>query len=119
MTAAMRRWLLALYIVIAAAVFLYLGFPSEALRGYIGQQLSASLPGLSVAVGAVRPSLTAGLVLSQVRISHAQTPVAVLDQVRIQPDLWSLIGDRPGYAFTGSLGGGGISAETGNAGRWP
>ena len=111
MTAAMRRWLLAVYIVVAAAVFLYLGFPSEALRGYIGQQLSAGLPGLSVAVGGVRPSLTAGLVLSQVRISHAQTPVAIFEQVRIQPELGSLFGERSGYAFNGALGGGDISGR--------
>jgi type II secretion system protein N len=111
MTAALRRMLLALYIVVAAAVFLYIGFPSEALRGYVGQQLSTSLPGLSVAIGAVRPSLTAGLVLSDVRISHAQKPVAALGQVRIQPELLSLFRDRTGYAFSGSLGDGDISGR--------
>jgi type II secretion system protein N len=111
LTAAGRSWLLALYIVAAAAVFLYLGFPSETLRGYIGQRLSAGLPGLSVAVGAVRPSLTAGLVLSDVRIAHAQTPVAVLDRVHIHPELWSLLENRTRYVFDGSLGGGGLNGQ--------
>ncbi len=121
LTATARRVLLVLYILVAAAVFLYIGFPSEALRAYVGYRLSASLPGLSVAVGEVRPSLTAGLVLQAVRISHGPKPLAALDQLRIQPDLLSLLQARTGYAFSGSLGGGEISgrAEIDSAGPAP
>jgi type II secretion system protein N len=111
MTAALRRALLALYIVAAAAVFLYVGFPSEVLQSYVSHRLSASLPGLSVVIGEVRPTLTAGLQLSQVRISHAQKPVATLGRVRIQPDLLSLLQTRSGYTFSGSLGDGEISGR--------
>ena len=39
MTAGLHRTLLGIYILIAAGVFLYLGFPSEALRTYAGQYL--------------------------------------------------------------------------------
>lgn len=121
MTPALRRALLALYILAAAAAFLYAGFPSEALRAYVAQRLNAGLPGLSVEIGAVRPSLPAGLMLSEVRISYAQTPVAVLGQVRIQPELLSVFQERTGYAFGGSLGGGDISgrAEIDAAGPTP
>lgn len=122
MTAALRRTLLMiLYIVVVGAVFLYIEFPSEALRAYAGQRLSACLPGLSVGIGAVRPSLTAGLVLADVRISHAQKPVAVLDRVSIQPELLSLLQARTGYAFSASLGGGEITgrAEVEDAGPAP
>lgn len=122
MTAALRRTLLMiLYIVVVGAVFLYIEFPSEALRAYAGQRLSACLPGLSVGVGAVRPSLTAGLVLADVRISHDQKPVAVLDRVSIQPELLSLLQVRTGYAFSASLGGGEITgrAEVEDAGPAP
>lgn len=121
MTAALRRTLLILYIVVVGAVFLYIEFPSEALRAYAGQRLSACLPGLSVGIGAVRPSLTAGLVLADVRISHAQKPVAVLDRVSIQPELLSLLQARTGYAFSASLGGGEITgrAEVEDAGPAP
>ncbi len=121
MTPALRRALLIFYIVLAGAVFLYIGFPSEALRAYASQRLSACLPGFSVGVGAVRPSWFAGLVLEDVRISHAQKPVAVLEQVRIQPELLSLFKVRSGYAFSGSLGGGEIigRAEVDTAGPAP
>ena len=111
MTAALRRGLLALYIVAAAAVFLYIGFPSEALRAYVSDRLGASLPGLSVAIGAVRPSLTAGLVLKEVRISHAQQPVAVLSRLSVEPELLTLLQKRSGYGFSGSLGGGEITGR--------
>jgi type II secretion system protein N len=121
MTPALRRTLLAIYIVIAAGVFLYIGFPSEALRTYASQRLSAGLPGLSVTIGAVRPSWTAGLVLREVHISHAQIFVAGLDRVHIRPDLLSLFQTRTAYAFSGALAGGEISgrAEVDAAGPTP
>lgn len=111
MTPGLRRTLLAVYIAIAAGVFLYLGFPAEALRAYAGERLSASLPGLSVAVGAVRPSLRAGLVLQEVRISHGQKLVAVLDRVLIRPEILSLFQERSAWAFSGSLAGGDLSGR--------
>jgi type II secretion system protein N len=121
LTATTRGLLLALYILTAAAVFLYLGFPSEALRTYVGHRLSASLPGLSVAVGEVHPSWRAGLVLQGVRISHGPKLLAAIDQLRIQPELLSLLQARPGCTFSGSLGGGEISgrAEIDSAGPTP
>jgi type II secretion system protein N len=121
-TATTRGVLLALYILAAAAVFLYIGFPSEALRTYVGYRLSAGLPGLSVTVDDVRPSLLkAGLVLQGVRIAHGPKPLAALEQLRIQPELLSLFQERAGYAFSGSLGGGDISgrAEIDSAGPAP
>jgi type II secretion system protein N len=111
MTTALQRALLALYIAAAAAVFLYTGFPSEALRAHVGQRMSAALPGLSVAIGDVRPTVTAGLQLKDVRIAHAQKPVAALGQLRIQPDLLSLFRPRTAYSFRGSLAGGEITGQ--------
>jgi type II secretion system protein N len=111
MTPMFRTVLLILYIGVAAAVFLYVGFPSEALRAHISHRLSAGLPGLSVVIGAARPTLTAGLQLKDVRIAYGQAPIVAFDRVRIQPDLLSLFQDRTGYAFTGTLGGGEISGR--------
>jgi type II secretion system protein N len=111
MTPGLRRALLAIYIFVAAAVFLYLGFPTEALRTVIGHRLSAGLAGLTVAVGAVRPSLSAGLVLKDVRISQAQRLLAVFDQMHIQPELLSWLQPRSGYSFRGSLGNGEVSGR--------
>ncbi len=121
MTPAIRRTLLALYIGAAAAVFLYLGFPSDAVRSHVSQRLSAGLPGLSIGIGALRPTVTAGLELTDVRIAYAQNPVAAFDRVRIQPDLLSLFQANTGYSFTGSLGGGEITgrAEVDAAGPAP
>jgi len=121
MTPALRRTLLVLYIGVAAAVFLYVGFPSDALRSHLSHRLSAGLPGLSVGIGALRPTLTAGLELKDVRIAYAQNPVATFDRVRIQPELLSLVQSRAGYSFSGSMGGGEITgrAEVDAAGPAP
>jgi type II secretion system protein N len=111
MTATRRRLLLAVYILAAALVFLYLGFPSQSLRRYAADRLSAALPGLEVAVGDVRPSLPAGVVLRDVRIRRGETAIAAVERLAIQPDLLALLQTRKGYAFSGSAGGGTISGK--------
>jgi type II secretion system protein N len=108
---ATRRLLLAAYLVAAALVFLYVGFPSEALRTHVAHRLSASLPGLSLAVAEVRPALPAGIALRNVRISHADKPLAVIDRLSLQPELSSLLKSKMGYGFGGSIGSGDITGR--------
>jgi type II secretion system protein N len=86
-----RRALTAAYLVLATVVFLVLGFPSEALRAYATRRLSAALPGLGVTVGDVRLSLPAGIALKSVRIAHADRPLAVVDELTLQPELLTLL----------------------------
>jgi type II secretion system protein N len=121
LTPTSRRVLLVAYIVVAALVLLYVSFPSEALRAHVAYRLSASLPGLSVAVADVRPSLPAGMSLRGIRISHADKILAVLDRVRVQPELLSLLQSRTIYEFDGSAGSGDISgrAEIDSTGTKP
>lgn len=111
MSTRVRRMLLILYIAGVAAVFLYLGFPSEALRSHVSHLVSANLPGFSVAIAAVRPTLTAGLELRDVRVDYAQSPVAAFERVHLRPELLSLFQGRTAYAFNGILGGGEISGR--------
>jgi len=111
LTPTTRRVLVAVYIVAAALVFLYIGFPSEALRAHVASRLSASLPGLSVAVADVRPSLPAGISLRGVRVSYGEKPLAVLDRLRVQPELMSMLQPITVYEFDGAAGPGGISGR--------
>jgi type II secretion system protein N len=118
MTTRNKRLLIGLYLLSAALVFLYIGFPSEALRAHVTHSLSARLPGLSVAIGDMRPALPAGIVLNGVRVYHANAPLAVIDQLRIHPDLFSLWRAKTHYDFDGTVGDGQIAgtAETETAG---
>jgi len=118
MTARNRRLLMGLYLLSAALVFLYIGFPSEALRTHVTHSLSAGLPGLSVSIGDLRPALPAGIVLKGVRVYHANVPLAVIDQLRIRPDLFSLWQAKTHYDFDGTVGDGQIAgtAEIDTAG---
>ena len=113
-----RRLLVGLYLLSAALVFLYIGFPSEALRDHVAHRLSASLPGLSVAIGDLRPALPVGIVLKGVRVYHASSPLAVVDLLSIHPDLFSLWQAKTHYDFDGTVGNGQISgtAEIDSAG---
>ena len=118
MTTRNRRMLMGLYLLSAALVFLYIGFPSEALRAHVTHSLSAGLPGLSVSIGDMRPALPAGIVLKGVRVYHANVPLAVIDQLRIRPDLFSLWQAKTHYDFDGTVGDGQIAgtAEIDTAG---
>jgi type II secretion system protein N len=114
--------LLAVYLVAVALVFLYASFPSEALRTHVAYRLSASLPGLTLAVAEVRPSLLpAGIALREVRISPADKPLAVSDRLSIQPDLLSLLRSKTSYGFNGAIGAGDITgrAEVDSTGPQP
>ena len=106
-----QRILLAAYILAAAAVFLYIGFPSEALRTHVAHRLSAGLPGLNVTVAGVQPSLPAGLALRGVRIAYADQPLAVFEHLRVQPELMSILQPKTIYSFEGSAGSGSISGR--------
>jgi type II secretion system protein N len=68
--------------------------------------MNASLPGLSVAVEEVRPSLPAAVVLHGIRISREDQTLAVIDRLRIQPELLSMFGPRSGFDLSGTAGGG-------------
>ena len=102
MTTRNRRLLIGLYLLSAALVFLYIGFPSEALRAHVTNSLSAGLPGLSVAIGDMRPALPAGIVLKGVRVSHANAPLAVIDQLRIRRTCYPCGRQRPATTSTGA-----------------
>jgi type II secretion system protein N len=113
-----RRLLIGLYLLSAALVFLYIGFPSEALRAHVAHSLNAALPGLSVSIGDMRPALPAGIVLNGVRVYQANVPLAVIDPLRIHPDLFSLWQAKTRYDFDGTVGDGQIAgtAEIDTAG---
>lgn len=106
-----QRILLAAYILAATAVFLYIGFPSEALRAHVAHRLSAGLPGLNVTVAGVQPSLPAGLALRGVRIAYADQPLAVFERLRVQPELMSILQPKTIYSFEGTAGSGSISGR--------
>ncbi len=107
-TAARRVWIGA-YLLAVLLVCLVIGFPSEKLRAHVAQRLSAGLPGLSVAIREIRPTLPPGADLQGVSVSRAGDPLVVLDRLRITPDLLSLIRDVTQYRFQGSAAEGEIS----------
>jgi type II secretion system protein N len=111
LTSIIRRALVAAYLVAVTLVFLYVCFPSEALRAHLAYRLSASLPGLTLAVADVRPSLPTGITLRDVRISQADKPLAVIERLRVQPDLPSLLGSKTFYGFDGAVGSGDLTGR--------
>jgi type II secretion system protein N len=112
MTVKSRRYLFGLYVAAAVLVFLYISFPSEIIRAHLAYRLSAGLPGVSADIGSVRPALPLGLWLNGVRLMQSGRLLAVIDRLRVAPDLFSLWGDSPRYAFSGVAAAGAISGRT-------
>ncbi len=111
MTPAIKRFLFAAYVVAVTLALLWICFPSEAVRVHAAARLVEALPGLSVEIRAARPSLPPGILLQDLRISYADKPVAVIEQIRIVPEWFSLLDEQPVFAFTGSAADGGISGS--------
>jgi type II secretion system protein N len=111
----------AIYAAAAFLVLLYLYFPSEALRAFVAQRVNAGLPGLTVAIGGIRPALPVAVMLEGVQISHGGTPIMTIEELRISTRILSLFQDTGRYTFSGSAGGGEISgaAETDATGAKP
>lgn len=109
MTPTLKRTLFAVYVAAVTLVLLWVCFPSEAVRQHAAGRLAAALPGLAVEIRAARPSLPPGILLQDLRISQADRPVAVIEQVRIVPEWFSLLDEQPVYAFSGSAADGTIS----------
>jgi type II secretion system protein N len=101
----------AAYGLAAVLVLLYVFFPSEALRTHIARRVNAALPGLTVTIGEIRPSLPAAVMLKSVDIRHGDTPVLTIERLRIAPRVQSWLRDAGRYALSGSAGGGEISGE--------
>jgi type II secretion system protein N len=110
MSAATRQVWVGAYLLAVLLVCLYLGFPSEALRAHVAHRLSADLPGLTVAIQGIRPTLLPpGVELQGARVSRAGAPLVVLERLQITPELLSLVREATNYRFQGSAAEGDIS----------
>lgn len=109
MSAAARRFWVGAYLLAVLLVCLVLGFPSEALRAHVANRLSAGLPGLTVSIQEIRPALPPGAELRGVSVSRMGTPLLVLDRLKINPELLSLVREVTRYRFEGATAEGEIS----------
>jgi type II secretion system protein N len=82
------------FTVVMAVVFLYLLFPSDALRAYIEAQIQKSAPDVSVQIGQVAAAFPPGLKLANILCEYQQTPLVSASQATVKPALLKLFGSE-------------------------
>jgi type II secretion system protein N len=105
-----KKWLAyVLYSLLLTGVLLYVLFPSDAFRDYLIASVEKGHPEWGLSIETVVPSLTLGMKVSGVKVSHqesAEGAVFEAESVLVRPGLWSLLQGEPKLSFKGLAYGG-------------
>jgi len=99
----------ALYIVGVTVVFLYVLFPSEALKTYLAYRLSQENSDVKVNIDRVSPVLPPGIKLHAVSAYQGNTALVELENLKLMPGLMSLFGSQTSVDFKGGMYAGKLS----------
>jgi len=96
--------LYSLYTIAAICVFLYLLFPSDTASELVMAQLAKMNKDIQVDIKETNPVFPPGLKFQPLDISYSSIPVLRMDQLKIMPSLFSMLGAQKEVAFKGILG---------------
>jgi type II secretion system protein N len=95
-----------IYIICAALFFLYVLFPSDMVKEYLAHRIRQAHPNLTIEIERVRPVFPPGLKLYAVSVYHLGRRIAELEDLKITPDILSLLSATTHLAFKGEGYGG-------------
>ncbi|MDZ7830567.1 MAG: type II secretion system protein GspN [Desulfobacterales bacterium] len=108
----MKKWIGYIgYGLIILIAFLYLLFPSREIRDYLIQEAEKRVPGLSVGIGALAPSLPPGLKFSELDVSLQNRPVFNASQMIVTPRYLSLFAADKSFRLKGEVYQGTLSGD--------
>lgn len=100
------RFFWTIYIICAALFFLYALFPSDMVKEYLADWVHQTHPNLAIQMGRVRPIIPPGLKLYDVSVYHRGQRIAELEDLKIAPDILSLLSATTHLNFKGDGYGG-------------
>ena len=111
-----------LYALLAAALFLVLLFPDQAVKAYVDGRLAAIDPSLTLVAATIRPAIPPGVKMSGVDLNSGSVLLAHFDDARMSPDLLTLLQEKKQVRFQarladGTIKGRAIMDDTGPSGR--
>lgn len=109
-----RTKLILLYIgviLFTTTLFLYLRFPTELVKDFIGAQVSKSAPGVDLDIETLTPNFPAGVTLKTVDISFENQPVFDAEEAIISGRPLSLLSDQKSIYYTLITSGGEIKGR--------
>ncbi|HMA86162.1 MAG TPA: type II secretion system protein GspN [Desulfosalsimonadaceae bacterium] len=108
----MKKWIGYIsYGVIILVAFLYLLFPSREIRDYLVQEAEKRVPGLSLGIGTLAPSLPPGLKFSELDVSLQNQPVFNASQMIVTPRYLSLFSADKSFRLKGDVYQGMLSGD--------
>jgi type II secretion system protein N len=97
-----NRILYFIYILAAAAFFIYYLFPSNAAKKYITNQLNKTRSDFSVSIDDIKTSFPPGLRLHDVGVNHLSVPFMRIKEIKIFPEILSLFRSKTAFCLQGS-----------------
>jgi type II secretion system protein N len=111
-----KKILFILYIIAAFIFFLYILFPSNAVKKYIEHKLGGIHPDLSISIGNINPTFPPGIRLKAVSFYYIRSSLLDAETIKIVPGILSLFSSKTTFSFKGAAYAGIIngSADIGN-----
>ena len=108
-----KKWIAgAAYILLVAGLFLYLLFPSDAVKSYVRYRLAALAPGTDFAIAGVKPGFPPSLVFSDVNFKYRNQPYISADRLTFLPAYRALFKRRIAFRFNAKMYGGRMDGST-------
>ena len=105
------RILWAIYFICAALFFFYILFPSETVKEYLAHQVRRAHPGLTVEIGRLKPGFPPALKLYDVSVYLFGQSLAEMENLKISPNILSLLMETTHLAFNGTSYGGTLKGQ--------
>lgn len=98
-------------VLIAAVAFLYLRFPSEAVKEFISAKVSQSAPGVEIEIESLSPRLPTGATMKNVGLRYDQQLLLTAEQAKISARPTSLISGKKAISYLVSTSGGQVKGR--------
>ncbi len=107
------------YALLAAALFLYLLFPDQAVKAYMNSRLAAIDPLLTMAAETIRPTIPPGLKMTGIDLNRGSVRLAHFEEAQMSPDLTTLLQDMKQVRFQARLADGTVQGRASMASAGP
>lgn len=94
-----KRLLYSLYILSVTAFFVYYLFPSEQVKKYILFKFAEANPQFNLKIDRIKPAFPPGLKFYTVSLFQNDKPLFDAEDMKITPELLSLVGPEPAFSF--------------------
>ena len=100
-----------LYALLAAALFLVLLFPDQAVKAYMDSRLAVIDPSLSMEAETIRPAIPPGLKMTDVDLNRNNVRLAHFEDARVSPDLSTVLQDNKQVRFQARIAEGTVNGR--------